>query len=275
MKRFKEVMWLIALIGLTLTILGMFINGTIQYYVHPDKYNIVLFGVAVIGIVAIYQCIKLFTYEVGNKSLISILIFMLPVVLALVIEPSDINVNVLLNKGVDFGEKNITYYSSLEYDFDESVIEECNDPTHNHDSDTCDDPTHNHEHVQENDVYGEIFLNEFNAISSNVYGNKGKEVVLRGIIVDLGNNQEDLALIRPYMSCCAADSQGIGFSVEASDNEINSMIGNLEKSWVEITGVIEEEYVASKVKEELFIRPKVIITNIEEIETPQEQYIYN
>jgi putative membrane protein len=193
-------------------------------------------------ILAVYQLGRIFTSKKESKIKYGYLIFMVPLILGIYVNPQGLNADAAENKGIyvngenHFDHEHIHNAVKVNYlDKDEIILNEKN------------------------------FLDVINELNTHTEECKGKKVEFSGFILKEKNLDKSEFLVgRMILSCCAADAQGIAILCQ-HDN-----IQNLKQDqWVKIKGIVDTT------KDKKGGRMLVIkVESIETIDIPVNKYLY-
>ncbi|MEG0353931.1 MAG: TIGR03943 family protein [Cellulosilyticaceae bacterium] len=233
----NEVVWLGILTGFGSFIYYLFTTGRINDYIHPRMQGYVLMAMVVFGVLALVQIEQIFNAKRSGEIRWGNFVFIIPLLLAIAIDPTEIGVQALSNKGL--------------------VMD-------------------NHYHKEEVDInnHNTSDAKAFKYIAENLAEQlesmEGKEVKLTGFVYK-GNEctENEFILARLIMSCCAADSWIQGIRCEW-DNA-----GELrENQWVQIKAKVKYIESYNKETKEIGHLPVLKIQSINPVDIPTNPYIY-
>ncbi len=265
MKKFNinEWMWLGVLGTYVLYFASLLGNGKIALFIHPKMNKYIIFTI-VIFILLIHQQLKILKRTGSKKFKYSYLIFLLPILLVVIVNPSTLNAKVTANKGVKLTQdNNITTEMSVPTELVQPNAPDLNVSTEPLNDEPYSSPTYNTED-------GFRFLDTVNEISTDLDNLLGQERELEGFIyLDETFDSTQFVVSRYTLSCCAADAQILGILCAYSgDFEFTS------DQWVKVTGIVDKIMYKGIYENEEIEMAQLRVTQIETITAPQEQYVY-
>lgn len=284
----NEWMWLIVLFTYVAYFSSLLGSGKITLFIHPKMIKYIIFTV-IVFIILISQQVKKLKSLTVKKFRYSYLIFLIPIVMAIVVNPTTLSAKVVSNKGADYS--NPTNYSDAVIDTTEEVTRiEANTDTNIKSSadlskedsmpvvsiqtestlmepSTSDDQYANSNY---NTKDGAKFLETVDTISSNLTGMLGRETEIEGFIyLEDGFEENQFVVSRYMMSCCAADAQIIGIlSYYTGDADVKA------DQWVKVTGYIDKTMYKSVYEEEEIEMALIKVAEIQVITAPEDMYVY-
>lgn len=245
-------MWLFVLIVYSVFMISLILNKRIQLFIHPKMIKYIIFTIIMFFILISRQLKQLRLNNGSSKLNLSCFIFLIPVALAVIINPSQLNAKTATNKGVNIPNASQQQEVPLETKAPEESFQSIQ-------------PTGGY-----NTQDGQDFLAVIDGISNDFTTMLSAKVELSGFIYLQEDFSEGQFVIGRYMmNCCAADAQLIGVLCKYSGDY------SLEADkWIRITGVVERTMYKANNDEEEMEMAQITITNIEGITPPEEQYVY-
>lgn len=247
MKRFNinELVWFIILASFAYYIYELFNTGKIEIYMHPRMFRYIFFSFVIFILLAIFQIRKIFTYSKSRKIKLGYIIFIVPLFLALAVNPNSLGTQIVSNKG----------FSIINYEKN-SLQPSINANSYSKDN------------------YYDAEGEEFKKILINTYENLdemlGKEVELSGFVYrEPDSNENRFVISRLALSCCAADAQIAGLLCEWDESSKLK-----DNEWIKVTGMINSTTYHNENTNKEEIMPLIEVTKTESIEAPKNQYIY-
>lgn len=233
----NELIWFGILAGFGSFIYYLFTTARINAYIHPKMHSYVLMAMIIFGILAVVQVGQIFNTRRSGEIRWGNFIFIIPLLLVVAIDPTEIGVQALNNKGIVIDN----HYHKEEIDIND----------------------HN-----TSDAQKFKYMAEHLAEQSDIM--EGKEIKLTGFVYKgNGCKENEFILSRLIMSCCAADSWIQGIRCEWEDTD-----GLAENQWVEIKAKVKYIPNYNKETEEIETLPILKIQSINKVATPTNPYIY-
>jgi putative membrane protein len=239
-----EFTWFILLLAISFYFYKLVSSGNVNMFISPSMSKYVMFASTALLILAIFQLPKIINTPNG-KAEFGYLIFALPIIIGILVNPVGLNQQIADAKGVNVVQN--TAQTNTRMIKENSTITESK----------------------------EIVLNEknfftfLNGINDDPTKFKNYKITLTGFLYkDATIKPNQFVIARMLMVCCAADTQIIGFLCDYNGQ-------NLEKdAWVQITGVLDAtNYTDSSSKENSLI-PLIKVESIKKINTPTSKYVY-
>lgn len=238
----NEIIWFIILACFSYYFGSLIFTGRIRLFIHPKMDSYVKFAFVFFIILSVYQLGRIFTSRKENKIKYGYVIFMVPLILGLYVNPQGLNADAAENKGIyvngqnHFDHEHIHDYVKVNYlDKDEIILNDIN------------------------------FTDVINELNTHTDEYKGKKVELEGFILkekDLDKNQ--FLIGRMLLSCCAADAQSIAILCQYEN--IQSV---KQDQWVKVKGIVDSS--TDKKGGRLLV---IKIESLEIIDEPVNKYIY-
>jgi len=219
-------------------------TGKINNYINPKMFIYIRITIVAIFILALFQLTKIFTVMTRNKFRVRHLMFFVVILIGFTAVPNSLNAEIADNKGVTITNSN-------------------NNSSTN-------------ENIKE-DITGDIILFDDHNYYENIFKLEGKvqqyigkKVIIRGFVYKEENFKEnEFVVSRMLMSCCAADAQVIGLMCRWDNaSQLN------KEQWISVEGTLESTKYGSDDKDEGDIMPIIVVQKIENIEAPENPYIY-
>ena len=231
----------IILIGFAFFMIKVHVTGEIARYVHPKMNVYILVCGIIFAILALLNFENMMT-EQENKLNKSLLIFIIPLCLALFVPPTSLSASTIQNKGMNLG-----IYSNSNSNKQSNVAP----------------GTKTNEGIEikvTEDNYTQTMYNLHDQLDDYT----GKTIQISGYIYkDDTFKSNEFVVGRTMIACCTADASLIGLKCE----EINSE--NLKNDdWYVVTGKIK------KVNLEGTEIPGIVVTNMEKTNKPPNEYVY-
>lgn len=242
---YKNILWFIVMFLLGTYFLMLILNDKLHLFIHPKMFKYVFIASVILYILCIFQ-VTLFTEKSKRReSYFGFLFFFIILFFAYIVKPQGVSNSFINSRLIDIHSSN-----------KEFVLQQSSEEHNSHEHSHGENESESHEFLETlNKTYTDVTL-------------QGETLKLRGIVYrDNSMKKDEFILGRMLVSCCAADSQFIGFLCE-SNKEFNIK----EDQWVEIIG--EVDYY----KDELGnLSPRVIVNNIKKLSNvnAENQYIYN
>lgn len=245
-KRFNfnigEFTWLILLFAISFYFYRLVHLGEISMFINPNMNKYVVFASASLLILGIFQVPKILNAPDG-KPKFGCLIFAIPVVIGVLVNPIRLTQGITEAKGVNFTQDS-TPASTKKVNNNETKI-----------------------------TSGEIIMNDknyfafLNEISEEPNKFKNYKINLTGFVYRDENIKDDRFIIaRMLMICCAADAQTVGFLCDYKGQKFD------KGTWVQITGTLDTADYDDNKQDSLI--PLIRVQSIKKIEPPASKYIY-
>lgn len=215
--------------------------GSVKYYVHPRIVPYMKFAIAAMGLISLFLAGDILRPRRRKTNLIVYMIFIIPLTAAFVFPGRSIE-----------SASSYNFQISDNYSSDNEITTPDNKDTGLSlvgDTVIMDD---------ENFVgwYDELFINQDKYI--------GKKIEVVGFVFRMEDfDKNHFVPARFMMACCAADAQPAGFLCryeKASEFKDNT--------WVKVTGVIGQDIIRNQKM------PVIIAESVEEVEKPENEYVY-
>lgn len=301
----NEWMWLLVLFTYVAYFSSILGNQKILLFIHPKMIKYVVFTICVF-ILLISQQVKKLKTDQGRKLKYSYFIFLFPVLLAVVINPTTLSTKVIANKGINISNQ----INSLDISVGAAEIvpdsfAESNPVSSGDDSDSTSEPLDTNlpigtvdsttdnitdievtnqaktdiTDVQTSSTYnqqddntedGIHFLDTLDEINARLPDIIGQEIELIGFIYREDGFEVDQFVISRYViSCCAADAQIYGLLCQ-----YNGEWDLKDDQWVRSTGIIDKTMYKSDYQEEEIEMGLIKVTKIEAVTPPEDPYVY-
>ena len=237
---------LIILIGFSYLIYDLLKTGNVLYYIHPKMVKYLFFALIVIMLMALIKLRRIFTdggdWRIGPHYLI----FIVPLMMALVLEHQSISTSSANIRGVNLDSIGLSKASNNTY-------------------------TANYYNVDKRIVLNaENYMTQLSEILHNVEKYHGTELELEGFIYresHLLNGQ--FIVSRTIISCCVADAENIGIlSYWEEEEELK------EKTWVKAIGTLQSTEYENPQTGRKGVVPLLVVLELEVIPEPGNPYIY-
>ncbi|SHE92593.1 TIGR03943 family putative permease subunit [Clostridium fallax] len=114
------------------------------------------------------------------------------------------------------------------------------------------------------------YFENLNKLGDNLDDYIGKKVIITGFVYRESNYKENqFALSRLLMTCCAADTQLVGIFCKYDNSKDLK-----ENNWVRVTGEIESTKYKNENDKKEKVLPMIKVDSLESIEKPKNIYIY-
>lgn len=233
----NELVWFGILVGFAGYIYYLFDTEKMSAYIHPKMHNYVFVAMIIFIILAIAQVGQLFNEKRSSDIKLGNFMFIIPLWLVIVVDPTEIGTQTLSNKGLVIDG----YYQEQEINI--------------------------HAH---NTPEAQKFKYVLESVDRDLEGMAGKEIELVGFVYKSEICKENqFILSRLVMSCCAADSwiQGIRCEWEGS-NYLT------ENQWVKVKAIVKDVPNYDKETGKSNNIPLLKIRHIQPIDNPEDPYIY-
>lgn len=271
LKRFKKInievlLKLMVLMGFSFFFCYILITDRILLYINPRNIIYVKFSVIALLLLSLFVTKDMFK-PTGRVNVVSYLIFIIPLLMALIFPAKPMNLTSMSSIDIKANEKFV----------DSSTKNSSNNVVNNEDKDkdANESPTDTDSNLNEFDLEikmcGDIILmtdDNFSRWLTEIYDNmdkyKGKKIQLTGFVFKNDKFvKNEFVCARLMMSCCAADLQPVGFLCHYN------MEDTLKKdSWITVKGTLD---ITTHADEKM---PLIIVEDIKNTEKPKKEYIY-
>lgn len=259
---------ILLLLGFAFFFLNSVVTGSVSLYVHPRIIPYLIFAAVVMVIIALLLMGNLFNPQKHKVSLLSMVFFAIPLLMAFTLSPKSFNSStgtvgdVQLSGGNTVSNETVKTAQSTE---DQSNSEASSIESGVEDS--------AHEKSDESSFLqnGVIVMNSDNyyeclcELYADMDQYKGLPIEVVGFVFKENDNFADNEFVpaRLMMVCCAADMQPVGLLCQYDQTS------QLEAdSWVKVSGTIEEtEFDGETI-------PSIVAQKVESAEEPDEAYVY-
>jgi putative membrane protein len=286
-KRAVEILWLAVLFALAAIMGVLLISGDIALYLAPRMYPIAWFGFAVLGILAIFQLVRLVRanrHAFGHTTRLYGLMFLIPIVLFLTTPPQAGTPQTLPNPNVDIiGAAQLADQTPIPDEAEETppaqsagentpqAAEPMPESTEDAMPEAIVTDISTLAPCVRMDEAEEYVVDMFaDSIYTSVSALEGQRITLHGFVYRDDQFPEDTLLVsRLLISCCVADASLVGFHVrvENADDFAND-------EWVDVTGIVaaflfnyDGEDFTMPILTDGIIRPR-------KAPSPEDAYIY-
>ncbi|WP_105614505.1 TIGR03943 family putative permease subunit [Vallitalea okinawensis] len=118
----NEFVWFIILLAFSILFYQLLNSGDIQHYIHPKMIIYIKFAFWAFIVLTVFQTPQIFTEDSRDHIKKGFIIFLIPLLLAFIVQPKNFNMDVIANKGFSF------MYSALGLDTSEYINK--NNATH-------------------------------------------------------------------------------------------------------------------------------------------------
>lgn len=239
-----EFTWFILLLAISFYFYKLVSSRNINMFINPSMSKYVIFASAALLILGIFQIPKII-FTPNSKAKFGYLIFAIPIIIGILVNPVGLNQQIADAKGVNVVQNTaqtntkVTKGNSIMTENKEIVLTEKN------------------------------FFTFLNGINDDPSKFKNYKITLTGFVYkDATIKPNQFVIARMLMVCCAADTQVVGFLCDYDGQ-------NLDKdTWIQITGVLDTtNYTDSSSKENSLI-PLIKVKSIKKINTPTSKYVY-
>lgn len=240
----SEFTWLVLLLSISFFFYRLAHLGYIGMFINPNMSKYVIFASGALLILALFQIPKIFNTPT-SKPKFGYLIFVFPIVIGILVNPVGLTQQITEAKGVNIiqdttptNTKVIKTNTTLNQD-NEIVINDKN------------------------------FFTYLNGINDDPNKFKNYKITLTGFVYkDNTMKNGQLVSARMLMTCCAADTQVVGFLCDYNGQTI------AKDTWVQITGVLDTtNYTDSSSNQDSLI-PLIKVQSIKKVNPPTSKYIY-
>ncbi|WP_411679554.1 TIGR03943 family putative permease subunit [Clostridium thailandense] len=245
-KRFNfnigEFTWLILLFAISFYFYRIVHLGEISMFINPNMNKYVIFASVSLSILGIFQIPKILNTPEG-KPKFGYLIFAIPVIIGVLVNPIGLTQGITEAKGVNFTQDSTAV----------STKRIINNEIKNTNSE-----------IIMNDKNYFAFLN---AISEEPNKFKNYKINLTGFVYRDENIKDGRFIIaRMLMICCAADAQTVGLLCDYKGQKFD------KGTWVQVTGTLDTIYYDDNKQDSLI--PLIKVKSVKKIEPPVSKYIY-
>jgi len=248
-SEFNKTVRACALICLTLVLLTIIVNGSINTFLHPRSLPFIKASFFLLCGLSLYSFRKVTSSSSERVLNWKVCILFLPIALNVYVKPTGLSSRIAAQKGL----ASVAMASKLETD----TARNQSDPTFRI-RNACDT-------VQDDSLYVKL-----DRIYSNPSGNEGKKVTMIGFIApDTLLGRHSFFIARMMVSCCAADAMPVGFYCVT-----DSVLGIDDGNWVVLSGQIETRTVKLPWDKEKRVLPILRVSGARKTAVPKRQYIY-
>lgn len=238
---------LIILIGFSYLIYDLIRTGNVLYYIHPKMIKYLFFALITLTLMVLIQFRRLFTSVSNSKIKPQYLIFIVPLMMALVLEHQSISSSAATIRGVNLDSLGGTRSANSKI-----YLEQYS----NAGKRLVLDPSN--------------FMIQLSDILYSVEKYHGSELEIEGFIYREPHLEEGQIIItRTILSCCVADAENIGI---LSNWEEEKQLK--ENTWVRAIGTLQSIEYENPQTGRRGLVPLLVILELEEIPEPENPYIY-
>lgn len=271
LKKFKKInievlLKLMVLLGFSFFFSYILITDKILLYISPRNIIYVKFSIMILLILSLFVTKDIFK-PTGRVNIFSYLIFIIPLLMALIFPAKPMNLTSIASIDIKANEKFIDRSTNTSSDNavnNESKYKDANDSSTNADSNL-------NQFDMEIKMCGDTIImtdDNFSRWLTEIYTNmdkyKDKKIQLTGFVLKNDKfNKNEFVSARLMMSCCAADLQPVGFLCHYN------MEDTLKKdSWITLKGTLD---ITTHDDEKM---PLILVEDIKNTEKPKKEYIY-
>lgn len=271
LKKFKKInievlLKLMVLLGFSFFFSYILITDKILLYISPRNIIYVKFSVMILLLLSLFVTKDIFK-PTGRVNIFSYLIFIIPLLMALIFPAKPMNSTSIASIDIKANEKFIDRSTNTSSDNavnNESKYKDANDSSTNADSNL-------NQFDMEIKMCGDTIImtdDNFSRWLTEIYTNmdkyKDKKIQLTGFVLKNDKfNKNEFVSARLMMSCCAADLQPVGFLCHYN------MEDTLKKdSWITLKGTLD---ITTHDDEKM---PLILVEDIKNTEKPKKEYIY-
>lgn len=271
LKKFKKInievlLKLMVLLGFSFFFSYILITDKILLYISPRNIIYVKFSVMILLLLSLFVTKDIFK-PTGRVNIFSYLIFIIPLLMALIFPAKPMNLTSIASIDIKANEKFIDRSTNTSSDNavnNESKYKDANDSSTNADSNL-------NQFDMEIKMCGDTIImtdDNFSRWLTEIYTNmdkyKDKKIQLTGFVLKNDKfNKNEFVSARLMMSCCAADLQPVGFLCHYN------MEDTLKKdSWITLKGTLD---ITTHDDEKM---PLILVEDIKNTEKPKKEYIY-
>lgn len=271
LKKFKKInievlLKLMVLLGFSFFFSYILITDKILLYISPRNIIYVKFSVMILLLLSLFVTKDIFK-PTGRVNIFSYLIFIIPLLMALIFPAKPMNSTSIASIDIKANEKFIDRSTNTSSDNavnNESKYKDANGSSTNADSNL-------NQFDMEIKMCGDTIImtdDNFSRWLTEIYTNmdkyKDKKIQLTGFVLKNDKfNKNEFVSARLMMSCCAADLQPVGFLCHYN------MEDTLKKdSWITLKGTLD---ITTHDDEKM---PLILVEDIKNTEKPKKEYIY-
>ncbi len=239
-----EFTWCILLLALSFYFYKLVSSREINMFINPTMSKYVMFASIALLVLGIFQIPKIINTP-NDKPAFGYLIFAIPIIIGILVNPVGLNQEIADTKGVNVVQ-NTTQAST-------KILKENSNTTKN----------------------GEIVINEknfftfLNEINDDPIKFKNYKITLTGFVYKNDNiKANQFVIARMLMVCCAADTQIVGFLCDYNQQNID------KDTWVQISGILDTTNYIDNSSKQASLIPIIKIQSIKKVDTPASKYIY-
>lgn len=285
MKRFNQGEWIgfILLTGLALYVAYLLRNGEIISFIHPKRVPLMWTALGGLIILVIYQSSKIFTIparKTSFKSYYALSFVLLCGVVTLSAKETDRFTTAQTSNNISItARRQQSYRAESDVLEDEFLSNEYgSEPDPLVDEWLFSEPDYDiyEEGIEDLEIElsdtilltNENYIKTLTDIEHNPDKYKDKTIITEGFVYrDPQFAEDEFVIARMYMICCAADAQITGLMCQGEKS-----ISLPYRQWVRIEGVLKIE--SYELDGQQSILPIIQIQEVQELPTPDNQYIY-
>lgn len=234
----NEFKWFIILLGFTYYMYYLISTKKLYLFIHPKMTCYIIFAFIILAILCIFQIHNIFKnkHSISSKSVSSI--FLIPLILAFLINPQGLSSDITQKKGLTTSP---SFTTNANVKKGKGIIK-----------------------LNDNN-----FSDTINEIENNINKYKNRKIEISGFVYKDTNFPKDcFVTARMLIICCAADAEVTGIAC----NKVNNNLKNNE--WVKVTGIIKSMKNFDKEDTTQAVIPVIEVQNIKSIPKPNNPYIY-
>lgn len=245
---------IVILISYAAFILNLLYTGRISMYVHPKMNTFVLFCALVFIIMAIINFGELFKKVYRRPRLSGYMFFIIPLLLALLIQPIALNSVLAQSRGMVINKSQTGINK-----------EKAQNPVVNSETGDGNQPGSGIEIDGNRIIVTEKnYLTTLDALYLDYKSFEGLSIEISGFVFrDEGFGESNFVVARSTVSCCTADASVTGLLCEYPEA---AKLRNDE--WVRVKGVIQESYFEDEAL------PVIVVEAVEKITKPKDEYLF-
>lgn len=271
LKKFKKInievlLKLMVLLGFSFFFSYILITDKILLYISPRNIIYVKFSVMILLLLSLFVTKDIFK-PTGRVNIFSYLIFIIPLLMALIFPAKPMNSTSIASIDIKANEKFIDRSTNTSSDNavnNESKYKDANDSSTNADSNL-------NQFDMEIKMCGDTIImtdDNFSRWLTEIYTNmdkyKDKKIQLTGFVLKNDKfNKNEFVSARLMMSCCAADLQPVGFLCHYNIEDTFK-----KDSWITLKGTLD---ITTHDDEKM---PLILVEDIKNTEKPKKEYIY-
>lgn len=271
LKKFKKInievlLKLMVLLGFSFFFSYILITDKILLYISPRNIIYVKFSIMILLILSLFVTKDIFK-PTGRVNIFSYLIFIIPLLMALIFPAKPMNLTSIASIDIKANEKFIDRSTNTSSDNavnNESKYKDANDSSTNADSNL-------NQFDMEIKMCGDTIImtdDNFSRWLTEIYTNmdkyKDKKIQLTGFVLKNDKfNKNEFVSARLMMSCCAADLQPVGFLCHYNIEDTFK-----KDSWITLKGTLD---ITTHDDEKM---PLILVEGIKNTEKPKKEYIY-